>query len=334
METVETMMAKTVRRQMPRLVLAGAMSAALAGCGGSSGDDDGTFGVEEDVLLGDRDVNNDGIVDISSGDIDGDGFEDYDVDGDGVFDTNLGDVDFDGFDDFDVNADNEPDFDVDGDGTLETSVIDSSGLLAGYDDDGDGEADIDSFGDPIGSEVEGDDDDDGFRDVSAEFPCGSEPGTDNDSSTNTWADNCQVSRFGQFTDSLYTAGIQRIVWCSGFGQASSVDAFTDGEFGPGTEAAVEAFQSANGLTSDGVVGDETWQVLREALTEEPVEFAVGDGNTDLYGVQGDCENLALFRNDFSFADNNVVPGAWSLTAGENDASEIPFSIGSPFNVVE
>ena len=35
----------------------------------------------------------------------------------------------------------------------------------------------------------------------------------------------------------------------------------DGSFGPGTEKAVKAWQSANGVTADGVVGDGTWSKM-------------------------------------------------------------------------
>ena len=39
----------------------------------------------------------------------------------------------------------------------------------------------------------------------------------------------------------------------------------DGKYGTGTEAAVTAFQKSNGLTADGVVGQETAAAINAAL---------------------------------------------------------------------
>lgn len=41
----------------------------------------------------------------------------------------------------------------------------------------------------------------------------------------------------------------------------------DGVFGPGTEKAVKTFQTASGLTADGIVGDNTRAKLSEALDQ-------------------------------------------------------------------
>ena len=49
-------------------------------------------------------------------------------------------------------------------------------------------------------------------------------------------------------------------------QALNANLTVDGKFGPGTQAAVQQFQSSNGLTVDGVVGAQTWTAL---LTQKP-----------------------------------------------------------------
>ena len=40
----------------------------------------------------------------------------------------------------------------------------------------------------------------------------------------------------------------------------------DGDFGPGTEKAVKDFQTKNSLLSDGVVGDNTWNIIQSKST--------------------------------------------------------------------
>jgi peptidoglycan hydrolase-like protein with peptidoglycan-binding domain len=48
----------------------------------------------------------------------------------------------------------------------------------------------------------------------------------------------------------------------------------DGQFGPQTKKAVEAFQTWGGVTADGVVGDQTWSVSLHAASST-LETAVG-----------------------------------------------------------
>jgi peptidoglycan hydrolase-like protein with peptidoglycan-binding domain len=48
----------------------------------------------------------------------------------------------------------------------------------------------------------------------------------------------------------------------------------DGDFGPKTKASVKAFQTWGGVTSDGIVGDQTWAVSLHAASAT-LESAVG-----------------------------------------------------------
>ena len=46
----------------------------------------------------------------------------------------------------------------------------------------------------------------------------------------------------------------------------------DGIFGKGTDKAVKAWQSSNGLTADGIVGPETWDAMELATTDDSETF--------------------------------------------------------------
>jgi peptidoglycan hydrolase-like protein with peptidoglycan-binding domain len=52
----------------------------------------------------------------------------------------------------------------------------------------------------------------------------------------------------------------------------------DGHFGSRTEAAVRAFQSAQGIAVDGIVGDITWLNIDEADTSNPTIRRGSTGN--------------------------------------------------------
>jgi putative chitinase len=47
-----------------------------------------------------------------------------------------------------------------------------------------------------------------------------------------------------------------------------------GKFGPKTEAAVKGWQSAHGLTPDGIVGDATWSKMFAPVVETPVQAPI------------------------------------------------------------
>lgn len=242
----------------------------------------------------------------SCGGSSGDTLGQQDADGDGIINDEDDDADGDGNPDISDNF-----VDLDGDG------LDDSSLLTEAEAAGDS-----GNGDELVA-------------VSAENPCGSESGTDNDSSTPDWNDNCLVERSlngGQFADSFFAVGIQRVLYCSGYGTASSYTAFADGEYGELSEAAAIAFQTSEpGLVADGIVGPLTWARLqaRIALLE------VGEPDTipDAYGFQeGRCAGIPLFYQDFSLDENgSSVLGGWTLARNvPNEEQQVPFSYEEAF----
>ncbi len=63
----------------------------------------------------------------------------------------------------------------------------------------------------------------------------------------------------------------------------------DGVFGPRTEEGVRGFQSSNGLSSDGIVGRQTWPAL-------VVQVALGDNGDAVRAVQSQLIHRGGFAN--------------------------------------
>ena len=106
----------------------------------------------------------------------------------------------------------------------------------------------------------------------------------------------------------------------------------DGIFGSGTQNAVTAFQTANGLTADGIVGPNTWRTLL-VLPPRPT---IRQGNRGIYvqylqqkltsklyplgtvdGIFGNNTRLAVLefqRDNGVIADGIVGPATWAVVS--------------------
>ena len=321
------------------------VTAALSACGGSGGGTvEGGSGDIQPVLTGNTDTT--------------------DTDGDGLFDSEealLGTdptlVDSDG------NGINDNDEDTDGDGVNNFDEIlagtdpsvpnGSTTITPTTDTDGDGLFDVEELDilgtDPNLADTDGDGIEDGLEDADGDMVSnfdellnGTNPLVadavpeeevavvqscdDTDSSNESWNDNCQLQRFGTFATSSYTQGVQRILFCQGFGGNGSITAFADGIFGPGTETSVRNFQTENGLTVDGVVGEETWGALFDTLNLIAVpDLIVGNEAFASYGVDGCQQTTAQFYQQVSAFE--LLGWRMALTPGSQ--VPVPFSTGAP-----
>jgi N-acetylmuramidase/Putative peptidoglycan binding domain len=105
-----------------------------------------------------------------------------------------------------------------------------------------------------------------------------------------------------------------------------LDLFADGDFGPGTKAAVMAAQEEAGLYADGIVGRQTWEALLSAAAEERSRppLRPGDKGEDVVLLQrllglapdgdfgpGTEAAVAAFQQKRGLAPDGVVgAGTW------------------------
>ena len=328
------------------------LTVTLVACGGDSGDSpvSGSDGID---VGPDGDVDGDGIPNSEDTfvDLDGDGINDPDFDFDVIPDSIDPDADGDGIED---TLDSFVDLDEDG---IDDPDFDFDGIRDFADSDADGDGTEDFFDTFVDLDSDGIDDRDEPEPISNVAPitedmmCGAEPGTDNASEDPAWNNNCFVriandTGEGQFANSLYTVGIQRVVFCAGFGNGTGYTEFADGRFGNLTEGAVFDFQQSepDPLTGDGEVGPRTWGKLQDSIELLTAGQFMDNGNgtgssaLDSYGFStGRCANIPLFYQvvDLDEATQTVVEQGWLLARNTpNQAETAPFSISDNLSLIE
>ena len=91
---------------------------------------------------------------------------------------------------------------------------------------------------------------------------------------NALPDGGPMPTLSQGSTGAVVASLQTILTNGAPGQWGTTPLRIDGDFGPNTQASVEAFQAWGGVTADGVVGDQTWAVSLHAASST-LESAVG-----------------------------------------------------------
>jgi len=208
--------------------------------------------------------------------------------------------------------------------------------------------------DPLTVDTDGD----GTPDV--DEACKGQPGEDPGFGSETngfWVDNCWLRADinpdtpeldqSPFYHSTYTKGIQRIVYCRGHaGVVDSADKFADGYFGIDTDTAVREFQTAEGITPDGIVGPRTWTALQRNVIpddrDDTSTFIEDASNLDfdyhVYGVKApvaqdtgiDCQQEIHFygRLKTNPTDEDRYQ-SWELSKAAGVDEKGPFSVAPP-----
>jgi zinc D-Ala-D-Ala carboxypeptidase len=118
----------------------------------------------------------------------------------------------------------------------------------------------------------------------------------------------------------------RVAGWAGFGGHVAID----GQFGPGTQAAVQRFQSAYGLGADGIAGPQTFSKIYSLQDADctPIHFAYSELDDGCGGSGFDGGPLSESATRF-----NALKTMWHLEAMRHALGDVPLNITSGFRSI-
>jgi peptidoglycan hydrolase-like protein with peptidoglycan-binding domain len=135
---------------------------------------------------------------------------------------------------------------------------------------------------------------------------------DDDDSSSATADSSDSSDSGDSKDHSEASAEELEIWQTDLNAVGCYVGAVDGSLGPQTEAAIEAYQAAAGLTVDGKLGPETEAALQDSVTAGTIIcVSTTEGGTD------GSETAALSSANY---DKSFALGSCSLNADVSNVS--------------